>query len=66
MLELTFENRMKRVIISVFGSINHQLQRCPEKGIDKKLLVRAAHGFNSQFSNLFGFSIPVSFVWRII
>ena len=33
-----------------------------EKGIDKKLSVGAAHGFNSQFFNLFGFSISVSFV----
>ena len=29
-------------------------------GIDKKLLVGAAHEFNSQFLNLFGFSISVS------
>ena len=28
-----------------------------KKGIDKKLLVGAAQGFNSQFFNLFGFSI---------
>ena len=33
-----------------------------EKGIDKKLLVGAAHGFSSQFLNLFGFSISVNFV----
>ena len=39
---------------------------CPKKGIDKKLLVRAAHDFNSQFLNLFGFSISVSFVWCIV
>ena len=31
-----------------------------EKGMDKNLLFRAAQGFNSQFSNLFGFSISVS------
>ena len=31
-------------------------------GIDKKLLVGAAHGFNSQFLNLFAFSISVSFL----
>ena len=35
---------------------------CPKKGIDKKLLVGAAHDFNSHFLNLFGFSISVSFV----
>ena len=39
---------------------------CPKKGIDKKLLIGAAQGFNSQFLNLFGFSISVSFVWCII
>ena len=40
---------------------------CPKKkGIDKKLSVGAAHDFNLQFLNLFGFSIPVSFVWYII
>ena len=33
-----------------------------KKGIDKKLLILPAHGFNSQFLNLFGFSISVSFV----
>ena len=38
----------------------------PKKGIDKKLLFGAAQGFNSQFLNLFGFSISVSFVWCII
>ena len=34
----------------------------------KNFLIRAAHSFNSQFLNLFGFSIPVSvsFVWCII
>ena len=32
-----------------------------KKSIDKKLLFRAAQGFNSQFLNLFGFSISVSF-----
>ena len=37
-----------------------------KKGIDKKLLVGAAHGFNSQFLNLSGFSISVSFVWCVI
>ena len=37
-----------------------------KKGIDKKLLAGPAHGFNSQFLNLFGFSISVSFVWCII
>ena len=37
-----------------------------KKGIDKKLLFGAAEGFNSQFLNLFGFSISVSFVWCII
>ena len=40
---------------------------CPMKKVSiKKLLVRAAHDFNSQFLNLFGFSISVSFVWCII
>ena len=37
-----------------------------KKGIDKKLLFGAAPGFNSQFLNLFGFSISMSFVWCII
>ena len=37
-----------------------------KKGIDKKLLFGAAQGFNSQFLNLVGFSISVSFVWCII
>ena len=37
-----------------------------KKGIDKKLFVGAAHDFNPQFLNLFGFNISVSFVWCII
>ena len=37
-----------------------------EKGIDKELLIGPAHGFSSQFLNLFGFSISVSFVRCII
>ena len=37
-----------------------------KKGIDKKLLIGPVHGFNSQFLNLFGFSISVSFVGCII
>ena len=37
-----------------------------KKGIDKKLLFGAAQGLNVQFLNLFGFSISVSFVCRII
>ena len=39
-----------------------------KKGIDKKLLMGAAHDFNPQFFNLLGFSIyiSVSFVWCII
>ena len=37
---------------------------CPIKKVSiKKLLFGAAQGFNSLFSNLFGFSISVSFVW---
>ena len=40
---------------------------CPIKiGIDKKFSFGAAQGFNSQFLNLFEFSISVSFVWCII
>ena len=35
-------------------------------GSDKKLLFGAAHGFNLQFLNLFGFSISVRFLWCII
>ena len=42
------------------------LQGVPKKGINKKLSVGAAHDFNLQFLNLFGFSISVSFVWCII
>ena len=37
-----------------------------KEGIDKKLLFGAAQGLNLQILNLFGFSIPVSFVWCII
>ena len=37
-----------------------------QKGIDEKLLFWRAHSFNSQFLNLFGFSISASFVWCII
>ena len=39
-----------------------QIQGVPKKGIDKKLLFGAAHDFNSQFLNLFGFCISVSLV----
>ena len=54
-----------------FMSVNTQekmsfVQGVPKKGIHKKLLVGAAHGFNSQFLNLLGFSVFVSFVWCII
>ena len=42
------------------------IQGVPKNVIDKKLLVGTAHDFNSQFLNLFGFSISVSFVWCII
>ena len=45
---------------------SHNNTECPKKDIYKKLLVGAAHGFNSQFLNLFGFSISASFVWCII
>ena len=41
-------------------------QGVPTKASIKKLLVGAAYDFNSQFLNLFGFSISVSFVWCII
>ena len=37
-----------------------------KKGIHKKLLIKPAHDFSSQFLNLFGFSISVSFVWCMI
>ena len=37
-----------------------------KKGIDKKILFGAAQCLNLQFLNLFGFSISVSFVWRIV
>ena len=47
------------------GRLSH-IQGVPKKGIDKKLLVGAAHDFNPKFLNLFGFSISVSFVWCII
>ena len=47
----------------------HNLDNCRvyhKQGIDKRLLIILAHGFNSQFLNLFGFSISVSFDWCII
>ena len=40
------------------------IQGVPKKRIDKKLLVGAAHDFNSQVLNLFGFSLSVSF-WLV-
>ena len=46
--------------------ITVDIQCVSKKGIDKKLLIEAAHDFNSQFLNLFGFGISVSFVWCII
>ena len=40
---------------------------CPiNKASIKKLLVGAAYDFNSQFLNLIGFSIFISFIWCII
>ena len=48
-------------IVSAF-SIFKVYWGVPKKGIDKKLSFGAAHNFNSQFLNLFGFSISVSFV----
>ena len=39
---------------------------CPIKKVSIKILFGAAQGFDSQFLNLFGFSICVSFVWCII
>ena len=58
------------VVLLTKTATNHRvvfnLQVSHKKGIDKKLLFGAAQGFNSQFLNLFGFSISVSFVWCII
>ena len=48
------KNKLKSVIICF------QLQGVPKKCIHKKLLFGAAHYFNSEFLNLFGFSISVS------
>ena len=36
------------------------IQGVPKKGIDKKLLFRAAQGLSLQFLNIFGFSIFVN------
>ena len=47
----------KTYIITSLYRVSHK------KGINKKLLFGAAQGINSQFLNLFGFSISVSFVW---
>ena len=33
-----------------------------KKGIDKKVLIGPAHGLNSQYLNLFGFSVSVNSV----
>ena len=46
--------------------MDFKIQGVPKKRINKKLLFGAAQGFNSQFLNIFGFSISVSFVWYII
>ena len=56
--------RFKRYVIYMLlkfrffcNSRNYGYTGCPKKGIDKKVLFGAAHYFNSEFSNSFGFSI---------
>ena len=56
----TFTVQSVRYVYSILYRMSHK------KCINKKLLVGAAHGFNSQFLNLFGFSISASFVRFII
>ena len=68
--KLQTNKKFPPIYINTFSSIGEKLSQdiqtsttgCPIKGIDKKLLVRAAHGSSSQFLNLFEFSISVSFV----
>ena len=49
--------------MEAYAILQHfKIQVSHKKGIDKKLLFGAAQGFNSQFLNLIGFSISVSFV----
>ena len=51
---------------SMKNGMSALIQDVPKKGISKKLLIGAAHDFNSQFLNLFGFSISLTFVCCII
>ena len=58
--------RLSYLLIEKKLSYASLIQGVPKKRINKKLLVGAAHNFNLQFMNLFGFSISVSFVCCII
>ena len=55
-MELPVLRIWQLVVVIYIYRVSHK------KSIDKKLLFGAAQGFNSQFLNLFGFSISVSFV----
>ena len=59
---------MRKVQESVFNVLvaDFLYRVSHKKGIDKKLLFGAAQGFSSQFLDLSGFSISVSFVWCMI
>ena len=57
---------MKQSTSFCFSVKIEELYSVALKGIDKKVLIGPAHGFNSQLLNLFGFSISISFVWCII
>ena len=56
------ENKTPQLPEKIRGDGNHWIYRMSHK----KGTVRAAHDFNSQFLNLFRFSISVSFVRCII
>ena len=62
LLTYTKPTGQKHKISRIYGIIDFFYRVSHKKGIDKKLLIGPAHGFNSQLLNLFGFSVSVSFV----
>ena len=70
-MKLSFLGLIHNMIFPVTDDMTNKnlfdnIQGVPKKRYRSKLLLGDAHDFSSQFLNLFGFSISVSFVWCII
>ena len=67
-VSLSYAKSLDNMLIIFKASRSHlpSSTGCPIKGTDKKNLAGAAHGLNSQFLDLFVFSISIRFIWCII